>query len=46
MMAVMEPLLYAAHVDMVVAGHVHAYERAVGLISLKFNLQDCSNLGL
>jgi len=29
MMAAMEPLLYAAHVDMVIAGHVHAYERAV-----------------
>ncbi|CAL4925991.1 unnamed protein product [Urochloa decumbens] len=28
MMAAMETLLYAAHVDMVVAGHVHAYERA------------------
>jgi len=29
MMSSMEPLLYAAHVDMVIAGHVHAYERAV-----------------
>ncbi|XP_006650263.1 purple acid phosphatase 18 [Oryza brachyantha] len=28
MMAAMEPLLYAAHVDIVIAGHVHAYERA------------------
>eukprot|EP01018_Ginkgo_biloba_P012846 Gb_30480 [translate_table: standard] len=27
MMAAMEPLLYAAKVDMVFAGHVHAYER-------------------
>jgi acid phosphatase type 7 len=29
MMSSMEPLLYAAHVDMIIAGHVHAYERAV-----------------
>ncbi|CAL0307407.1 unnamed protein product [Lupinus luteus] len=28
MMAAMEPLLYAAGVDMVLAGHVHAYERS------------------
>ncbi|KAK2377810.1 Purple acid phosphatase 18 [Trifolium repens] len=28
MMAVMEPLLYAASVDLVLAGHVHAYERS------------------
>ncbi|XP_028760293.1 purple acid phosphatase 18 [Neltuma alba] len=28
MMAVMEPLLYAANVDLVLAGHVHAYERS------------------
>ncbi|XP_057975870.1 purple acid phosphatase 18 [Malania oleifera] len=28
MMATMEPLLYAASVDIVLAGHVHAYERA------------------
>lgn len=34
MMASMEPLLYSAHVDMVIAGHVHAYERVVGLESL------------
>ncbi|XP_061357708.1 purple acid phosphatase 18-like isoform X1 [Gastrolobium bilobum] len=27
MMAAMEPLLYAASVDLVIAGHVHAYER-------------------
>ncbi|KAG2682229.1 hypothetical protein I3760_11G182600 [Carya illinoinensis] len=27
MMVAMEPLLYAANVDMVLAGHVHAYER-------------------
>lgn len=29
MMATMEPLLYDASVDMVLAGHVHAYERTV-----------------
>ncbi|KAL9441561.1 hypothetical protein AB3S75_020124 [Citrus x aurantiifolia] len=29
MMAVMEPLLYAASVDLVLAGHVHAYERSI-----------------
>ncbi|KAG5064687.1 hypothetical protein AAZX31_02G272800 [Glycine max] len=28
MMAAMEPLLYAASVDLVIAGHVHAYERS------------------
>ncbi|KAJ0966149.1 hypothetical protein J5N97_027287 [Dioscorea zingiberensis] len=28
MMAAMEPLLYAAGVDLVLAGHVHAYERS------------------
>ncbi|KAI4388182.1 hypothetical protein MLD38_000535 [Melastoma candidum] len=28
MMATLEPLLYAAGVDIVLAGHVHAYERA------------------
>lgn len=28
MMAVMEPLLYAAGADIVLAGHVHAYERS------------------
>lgn len=31
MMAAMEPLLYAASVDLVLAGHVHAYERSVCL---------------
>lgn len=31
MMAAMEPLLYAAGVDILVAGHVHAYERSVCL---------------
>ena len=31
MMAAMESLLYAASVDMVLAGHVHAYERSVCL---------------
>ncbi|GAB4849609.1 Purple acid phosphatase 18 [Ancistrocladus abbreviatus] len=29
MMAAIEPLLYAAGVDVVLAGHVHAYERSV-----------------
>lgn len=29
MMAAMEPLLHAAGVDVVFAGHVHAYERSV-----------------
>lgn len=29
MMATMEPLLYASSVDIVFAGHVHAYERSV-----------------
>lgn len=29
MMAAMEPLLYAASVDIIFAGHVHAYERSV-----------------
>lgn len=29
MMAAMEPLLYAAGVDIAFAGHVHAYERTV-----------------
>ncbi|XP_021892932.1 purple acid phosphatase 18 [Carica papaya] len=28
MMAIMEPLLYAASADIVLAGHVHAYERS------------------
>lgn len=31
MMQTMEPLLYAANVDIVFAGHVHAYERSVCL---------------
>lgn len=38
MMASMEPLLYAASVDLVLSGHVHAYERTVcihDLISLR-----------
>jgi hypothetical protein len=38
MMATMEPLLYAAHVDLVLAGHVHAYERSVCL--------DCFSISL
>lgn len=29
MMETLEPLLYAANVDLVFAGHVHAYERSV-----------------
>ncbi|ESR65537.1 hypothetical protein CICLE_v10008345mg [Citrus x clementina] len=29
MMAIMEPLVYAASVDLVLAGHVHAYERSI-----------------
>ena len=29
MLAAMEPLLHAASVDIVLAGHVHAYERTV-----------------
>lgn len=29
MMVAMEPLLYAAGADIVLAGHVHAYERSV-----------------
>lgn len=32
MMAAMEPLLYGAGVDVVFAGHVHAYERSVYLM--------------
>jgi UDP-2,3-diacylglucosamine pyrophosphatase LpxH len=28
-MSAMEPLLYAANVDIMIAGHVHAYERSV-----------------
>lgn len=34
MMASMEPLLYAANVDIVLAGHVHAYERSVSLMQV------------
>lgn len=40
MMAAMEPLLNAASVDLVLAGHVHAYERSVclqGFVSFKFD---------
>lgn len=32
MMKTMEPLLYAAKVDLAFAGHVHAYERSVCLL--------------
>lgn len=35
MMAAMEPLLYAAGVDIFIAGHVHAYERMVSQHLLK-----------
>lgn len=35
MMVAMEPLLYAANVDIVLAGHVHAYERTVCLECLR-----------
>lgn len=38
MMAAMEPLLYAASVDLVLSGHVHAYERSVCL--------DCFSISL
>ncbi|CAM8957583.1 unnamed protein product [Rhodiola kirilowii] len=37
MMAAMEPLLYAAKVDIVFAGHVHAYERTVRVNKGKFD---------
>lgn len=37
MMASMEPLLYAAGVDVVFAGHVHAYERSVSYTSDSFH---------
>lgn len=32
MMAAMEPLLHAAAVDIVLTGHVHAYERTVWFV--------------
>jgi len=32
MMAVMEPLIYAASVDLVLASHIHAYECSVRLL--------------
>ncbi|GAB2277804.1 Purple acid phosphatase 18 [Dionaea muscipula] len=37
MMATMEPLLYAAGVDIVLAGHVHAYERSTRVYNGKFD---------
>lgn len=37
MMASMEPLLYAANVDLVFAGHVHAYERSKRVNNGKFD---------
>lgn len=39
MMATMEPLLYAANVDLVLAGHVHAYERSARVYN--GNLDPC-----
>ena len=33
MMGAMEHLIYAAHVDIVIAGHVHAYERSVWVLA-------------
>lgn len=36
MMAAMESLLYAAGVDIFIAGHVHAYERTVSLQLLTY----------
>jgi len=36
MKASMEPMLYAAGVDILFAGHVHAYERSVIFKSLHF----------
>ena len=36
MMSAMEPLLYAAGADIVLAGHVHAYERSVMLVSYNY----------
>lgn len=41
MMAAMEPLLYAAGVDIVFAGHVHAYERSVWCYVLVLLLTFC-----
>ncbi|XP_059441254.1 purple acid phosphatase 18 [Corylus avellana] len=37
MMAAMEPLLYAASVDLVLAGHVHAYERSKRINNGRFD---------
>lgn len=36
MMVAMEPLLYAAGADIVITGHVHAYERSVCLCLIFF----------
>lgn len=41
MRADMEDLLYQARVDVVFAGHVHAYERFVGFLSLLYPLFQC-----
>lgn len=34
----LEQVLYEAHVDILVAGHVHAYERTVSMLALEFFL--------
>lgn len=45
MMAAMEPLLYTAGVDIVLAGHVHAYERSVRLcVHSFFFLFSCATI--
>lgn len=41
MMAAMEPLLYTAGADIVISGHVHAYERSVYYFD-PFRIFDCS----
>lgn len=42
MMAAMEPLLYAAGVDILLAGHVHAYERSVCMPGDSLLFHSCS----
>ncbi|AET00473.1 purple acid phosphatase, putative [Medicago truncatula] len=37
MMTVMEPFLYAASVDLVLAGHVHAYEHSIQFREASFD---------
>jgi hypothetical protein len=46
MMAAMEPLLYAASVDLVLAGHVHAYERSVRLLWFSLYFKSVSTVYL